>query len=133
MSNAESPENLIRGEWRELSWEYEKVDLPLNKGMDYAQIFPQLKQRISQDLIIHQAETWRFLPNGELILSDGEKEKKVKWRMKGRGHILQLIYDEDTFESYNLSELNDDTLVLNFESDIQARGIAKLTFERIKN
>jgi hypothetical protein len=54
--------------------------------------------------------------------------REVRWKLKGRGHILELEYDNRIVEHYNLTELNDNTMVLNFDSDIQVKGIAKLTF-----
>jgi hypothetical protein len=133
ISAAPSPESLIIGEWSELAWEYEKV----NSGGDDSfqvkeKLSDELKKKIGKDLLIHEAETWTFLPNNRLKLSDGWSEKIVHWNIKGRGHILQLKYEGDIVENYNLTKLSDHVLVLNFESDVQARGIAKLTFEKLR-
>lgn len=129
---APSPEKEIVGSWKELTWEYERfdgfqkdTDFPITES-DY------LKEVIGQELMIHQSETWHFLPDGYLILkSNTADDKVVKWRLKGRGHILQLKYKNNHTENINLTKLSNDQMVLNFESEVQARGIAKLTFEKI--
>lgn len=128
MSFSQSPEKKIVGQWNEKSWEYERV----NKVGDTnsKEITDDIKKIIGQHLLIHEAETWQFLPNGKLVLKSGSTERLVDWKIKGRGHILQLKYDDNVIENYNLTELDNNTMVLNFDSEIQARGIAKLTFEK---
>lgn len=128
ISFSQSPEKKIVGQWNELSWEYERVNIvgDTNKR----EITDDVKKIIGQHLLIHEAETWKFLPNGKLVLKSGSTERLVKWKIKGRGHILQLKYDDEVVENYNLTELDNNKMVLNFDSEIQARGIAKLTFEK---
>jgi len=125
-----SPETLIVGEWKELSWSYEKVDQPASDVIDKT-ISSNVKEAIGNRLVIHQAERWQFFPNGDLLLISDAGERMVKWQIKGRGHILQLVYDKDTAENYVLAELDNGQMNLHFETDVQARGIAKLTFERL--
>ncbi|RAR47079.1 hypothetical protein [Flavobacterium lacus] len=128
MSFSQSPEKKIIGQWNELSWEYERV----NKVGDTnnKEITDDVKKIIGQHLLIHEAETWQFLSNGKLLLKAGSTERLVDWKIKGRGNILQLKYDDNVIENYNLTELGSNTMILNFDSEIQARGIAKLTFEK---
>ncbi|GGD32406.1 hypothetical protein [Flavobacterium orientale] len=128
ISLSQSPEKKIVGQWNELSWEYERVDMV--NDTNNKEITDDVKKIIGQHLLIHEAETWKFLSNGKLVLKAGENERLVDWKIKGRGHILQLKYDNDVVENYNLTELNNNVMVLNFDSEIQARGIAKLTFEK---
>lgn len=123
---APSPENQILGVWKELSWEYEFAD----EKDGEKHITEDVKKSLGQDLIIHKAETWTFLPNGKLRLTGKNMDKTVSWRIKGRGHLLQILYDEDTLENYTLASLDDNTMNLNFETDVQARGIASLQFVR---
>jgi hypothetical protein len=127
ISLSQSPEKKIVGQWKELSWEYERVN---KLGNSSKEITDDVKKIIGQHLLIHEAETWQFLPNGKLLLQAGENEKLVSWKIKGRGNILQLKYDNQVIENYNLTELDNNTMILNFDSEIQARGIAKLTFEK---
>ncbi|HRE78226.1 MAG TPA: hypothetical protein PLL09_10435 [Flavobacterium sp.] len=127
ISLSQSPEKKIVGQWKELSWEYERVN---KVGDSSKEITDDVKKIIGQHLLIHEAETWQFLPNGKLLLQAGENEKLVSWKIKGRGNILQLKYDDQVIENYNLTELDNNKMILNFDSEIQARGIAKLTFEK---
>jgi hypothetical protein len=96
-------------------------------------ISDHVRQLIAQDLIVHRAEKWRFLPNGTIVLTaDGHPPRSLNWRLKGRGHVLVLNYDKSTNESYNVAELSEDRLALHFYTEMQARGIAKITFKRIR-
>jgi hypothetical protein len=128
---APSPESIIVGEWKEVAWEYEKVDKTID-SVKYKHLSEEVKKIAGQNLVIHEAETWQFLPNRRLRLVSDQGEKIVSWRIKGRGHILQLRYDNHEEEIYNLTQLDENKMVLNFEIDLQARGIAKLTFEKVK-
>jgi len=101
ISLSQSPEKKIVGQWNELSWEYERVDIV--NDTNNKEITDDVKKIIGQHLVIHEAETWKFLPNGKLVLKTGEKERLVDWKIKGRGHILQLKYDNDVVENYNLT------------------------------
>lgn len=127
----ESPEHLILGTWKEHSWEYEKAySAATLKVMNRDTISESVKDQLGRNLIIHSAETWDFNPDGTLLLQGANTMKQVKWKLKGRGHILELEYDDRVIEHYNLTELNESTMVLNFDSDIQVRGIAKLRFNK---
>lgn len=126
ISSTHNPENAILGEWKENKWEYEKVDKPTQDSIEFKDVL------VEQNLIIHKAETWTFLPKGRLRLTGEKLDKTVSWRIKGRGHILELRYDNNITEHYNLTELGDTKMVLNFELDMQVRGIARLTFEKLQ-
>lgn len=127
----ESPEHVILGTWKEQSWEYEKAyNVATRNVMNRDTISQTVKDQLGRHLIIHSAETWDFNPDGKLLLHGANTIKQVKWKLKGRGHILELEYDDNVIEHYNLTELNENTMVLNFDSDIQVRGIAKLTFNK---
>ncbi len=131
-SGTPSPDNLLRGTWQEESWEYEKVNQ--SEKMDSVsgrEIAEHVKQLIAQNLVVHRAEQWRFRPDGTLhLLSDQNTTRQLSWKMKGRGHILVLRYDDRMEESYTIAELTDDRMVLHFYTEMQARGIAKITFTR---
>lgn len=131
ITTSENPENKILGEWKELEWEYEKVDKLEKKNIINEFSSDNIREAISEHLVFHQAETWVFLPNGRLKLQGPQSETIVSWRIKGRGNILQLKHENSIVENYNLTQLDNNKLVINFEADIQARGIAKLTFEKI--
>jgi len=128
----ESPEQKILGTWTESAWVYERVNMQNHEKEPNKEITDEVKHLIGQKLIIHQAETWQFIPNGKLKLIGGTKNRIVSWRLKGRGNILTLHYQNKIFENYNISELTDTSLVINFDADIEVRGIAKLIFKKIK-
>lgn len=123
-----SPIEHIEGSWKEISWEYEKSD---NLNVD-RKISDAIKTEICKELIIHEAEVWNFLPNGSLELISDKNNEILSWTMKGRGNILKLSHDSNKIEHYNIQVLNNDKLVLYFSTDIQAKGIVKMTFEKIK-
>ena len=58
-------------------------------------------------------------------------KKEISWNIKGRGNILELKYDNNNVEHYSLTELSDNKLVLNFDTNTHTRGIARLTFEKL--
>ncbi len=129
MSN--NPENTIEGQWKELVWEYEKVDKNDTITNDYDNVSDFVKDVVGENLVIHKAESWTFKPNGKLILKGSNYSKEVNWTIKGRGNILEIKYDNNNCEHYSLTELSDNKLVLNFDTDTHTRGIARLTFEKI--
>lgn len=131
IQNIINPELQLIGEWNEVAWEFEKVNKDAtNKAVEYANATEYVKRVTGQHLVIHEAEKWEFTPNGELVLMGNDYTKKVSWYIKGRGNVLQLKYDDGTTEFYNISQLDDTTMILHFDSDIHIRGIAKLTLEK---
>ncbi|HSZ71744.1 MAG TPA: lipocalin family protein [Cytophagaceae bacterium] len=112
-----NPEQLIIGQWQESKWSYEKID---TKDFAYRDVKPVRK---------HQSESWKFVEGNQLyfyrktILSS-----KAKWKIKGRGHVLQLTYEDGDTELYNIKELNEHRLILNFDTGLESRGIAQLVF-----
>lgn len=130
ITHMSNPEEEIAGLWAEKKWEYEKVYHPndkkeLEKSGDY-------EIHTSHDqAVLHMAEKWCFLKNGELHLLKGSTQTEAKWKIKGRGNILEIEYPQGLCERYNITELNTDQLVLNFSSDIQIKGLTRLTFNRL--
>ncbi|WP_200979230.1 hypothetical protein [Echinicola sp. 20G] len=136
MANDRSPSEKLLGDWEEVSWEYEKLDAAqgeeewtLSKS-----ITQQLKQEISQELAIHKAETWSFFPDGKISLEGKNgKASTLSWTLKGRGHVLKLFGHADSVEHYQIQKLTDDTMEIHFNTDLQARGIIKMTFKKINH
>ncbi len=127
-----NPEKQLLGEWNETEWKYEKADKNQQTQTLLSGSTESIKELVGNKLLIHKAENWHFYPNGVLRLSGNDTDKIVTWHIKGRGHILQLKHASNCIENYNIDVLNDTTLVLNFEADIEVRGIAKLTFNKHK-
>lgn len=126
LSSTSTRNNAILGEWKEVEWKYEKAPQREKKDLSIEE-----KNAITKNLVIHEAEEWQFLSNGDVILrKEGEDNKVMEWTLKGRGNILKLR-QENNSEHYNLYKLNEDELVLYFHTDLQAKGIVKLKFQRI--
>lgn len=125
--NVSSPEKIILGEWKETEWRYDKA------VAFAADIAAASRTNTGQpEFSFHKAEDWSFLPDGRLRLFIAGKEELLTWRIKGRGHVLQIKYGNERTENYQLTVLNNERMILNAESDMQARGIAQLIFERKK-
>jgi len=110
LGKARSPEALLLGNWKELAWEYEKD---------------------KTTPVMHRGERWKFLPGQQLLLLRKDGSEKAHWHLAGRANVLLLRYGSGITELYNVTEFTPDRLVLNFATDIQARGVAKLTFARM--
>lgn len=123
-----SPEKVILGKWKETDWKFEK-------GIAFAaDIAAASKAKATQpEFSFHKAEDWEFLPGGNLRLKIAGQQELLTWRIKGRGHVLQIQYGNDRIENYQLTVLDKNKMVLNAESDVQARGISQLIFEREKS
>jgi hypothetical protein len=125
-----SPESSILGEWREVSWEYEKVESLPDTGFDY-HLTDHIKSQLAESLIVHEGEVWRFASDERLEMTGESPTKSLQWKLKGRGNILQIQGDGSATEYYHIQELSSDRMVLHFNFDMQIRGIVKMTFERI--
>lgn len=131
--NMKSPEDLIVGDWSEHSWKYERVATPKQKKDACNDSFSvALKEHLGKDLLLHENETWTFRPNGELHISSPVKKTRVLyWRLKGKGDML-VIKDKNKvpLEHYKVTYIDKSTLSLNFELDIQVKGLASMTFKK---
>ncbi|HMO60608.1 MAG TPA: hypothetical protein PKC39_04365 [Ferruginibacter sp.] len=132
VTKSSEPEMLIAGQWKELTWSYEDEQSIESSGINRQYEGSLHKVSNSEDILFHQGETWIFYPDGKLCLKSDSSERIVHWSIKGRGNILQVKYANAVTEKFILSKLDNNNLVLDFESDIQARGIANLTFEKCK-
>lgn len=126
------PEKRLLGQWKEVSWTYEKIDptpLELSTGTTLGQ---ELRNEITKGLVIHESETWRFAPGSELVLhKNGARNDTLQWKLKGHGHMLQLVFNDTHQEVYQLRKLKEDEMVLQFNNDMIARGVVKIVFKRV--
>ncbi len=125
----ENPHRALYGAWKEVSWDYENSKSDITGEMSFERVSDEVKTLTGQELVIHRFETWEFRPDGKLKLSAPGHERVLSWRLKGRGHILELS-DGKQHEYYNIMSLTAGKLTVNFDADLELRGIAKLTFER---
>lgn len=126
----DNPEDLIVSRWEESSWIYELIDRhPYEvRRVDGIRLDVFDERTVTR----HEAEYWNFRADRtfEIQLKDGTK-RTGRWRLKGRGHILALRYAGGEVEVYDVKELSDDELVLNFDMGMEIRGIARLGFSRV--
>lgn len=127
------PEKLIVGTWKQVKWVYEG-DEDFNDFDVRGATADKLNKIIGHDFFVHENETWYFAEDGTLTTQrlTGGSLIYLNYVIKGRGNILVLKDGNDPVESYNITTLTDEKLVLNFDVDLRARGVAELTFERIK-
>ncbi len=131
LSFQESPEIQLLGEWKEVSWEYEKLDsLISDESFDYM-LTDHIKSQISKNLIIHEAEIWNFVDEHTLEMKSSNTQNSLNWTLKGRGNVLQINGSGGVIEHYIIQEISPNRMVLHFNSDMQVRGIVKMTFERL--
>ncbi|MFD2037394.1 hypothetical protein ACFSKL_21535 [Belliella marina] len=127
------PMNDIIGEWKEVSWDYEKVDI-LNQAdtLTIDDVLDQTRVQLGENFVIHKSEVWEFNKDNTLKVGfDDGSEEFVEWKLKSKGDILKLTHEGSVLEYYTIKELNKDKLVLHFHVDLNARGIVKLTFEKV--
>ncbi|MGV3611537.1 MAG: lipocalin family protein [Fluviicola sp.] len=129
-SHSAYPEVAIVGEWKEVSWVYDRnnVDEKVKQEIDADE-----RVDIANHLVIHEFENWTFRKNYSIKLHEQcGKEHEAKWRLKDRGRILTLLNDDGTTEVYSVESLKKNELVLHFDTDVHARGIVKITLKKIK-
>ncbi len=126
-----SPETQLLGHWKESKWEYAKNDRNIYSDTIEKSTKDELYELMGDKIKIHQAEKWIFSKNRKLeILKLDGSSVFAKWIIKGRGHILRIVYPDQTEEYYDIKELNNNHLELHFDIGMEVRGIAKLTFDK---
>jgi hypothetical protein len=126
-----SPEEMLVGQWQEISWEYEKVNH--NGDLKEFTIDDGQKEEICKNLIMHRAEVWQFDQKKQLtLIAGGVPKERVIWNIKGRGHILNLQHKSGKTEEFQIQEISADSLVIHFSFDLQVKGIVKTTFKKVK-
>jgi hypothetical protein len=115
-----NPEHMLEAEWKETGWSYEKIDT-----RDFVYHDVKLKRK-------HEAESWTFAADHVLYFYNARQViAKATWKLKGRGHVLQVLYEDGTIEKYDIEELNDKELILNVDTGLESRGIARLVFTKV--
>lgn len=125
---ATPPDRLILGGWEQTGWAYEKVDKA--PDTEETQLLDEVTRSVGKGLVLHRAETWEFMPGNTLRLINGDAVEEVRWNLKGRGHLLHITHANGSVEHFILERIDQDSMRLQFETEIQARGIARLEFKR---
>ncbi|MEQ8337050.1 MAG: hypothetical protein RIA62_06875 [Cyclobacteriaceae bacterium] len=125
------PEELLIGNWQEVSRSYERIDDPKKTLFAWIGASDDEKHHEVTREIAHDGDIWHIEQQGQLSLNNKDYgHKNVIWKLKGRGNILELVYNNTTSEVYSIQEITDDKMVLYFNTDLQVRGIVKMVFEK---
>ncbi len=128
-SHSYYPEKAILGEWKEVSWVYDRNN---DNQKVKQEIGSEERASIANHLVVHQFENWTFKSGKRIKLHEKSgREHYAKWIMKDRGRILMLENPDGTHEVYSVESLKKNELVLHFETDVHARGIVKITLKKI--
>ncbi len=126
MGKENNPERAFLGNWKEVNWDYKEAEksVVINLGL--------LKTQTSESadsVRFHIAQKWQFEPGGILKLQDDDETKAISWRLKGRGHILEIT-DGAVTEFYDINLISNNKIELNLISASFVKESAKLTIER---
>lgn len=129
-SHSSYPEAAIVGEWKEVSWVYDRNNLDEKVKQE---IGSDERHDIANHLVIHEFENWTFRRNYTIKLHERNgKEHQANWRLKDRGRILMLVNNDGTNEVYSVESLKRNELILHFDTDVHARGIVKITLRKVR-
>lgn len=128
-SHSYYPEKAILGEWKEVSWVYDRNN---DNEKVKQEVTEEEREAIANHLVVHEFENWTFSPKKKIKLHERNgKEHYARWLMKDRGRILMLQNPDGTQEVYSVESLKKNELVLHFETDVHARGIVKITLKKV--
>lgn len=126
IGNKYNPENEFVGSWDEIDWNIKGAEKSVVTNLGLVQP-PTEEDRDS--IRFHTAKSWKFRPGGVLILQDKHEEKELEWRLKGRGHILEIT-DGVVTEYYDINLLSDEKIELNYIAPSFVKDYARLVIRR---
>ncbi|MGF1636322.1 MAG: lipocalin family protein [Cyclobacteriaceae bacterium] len=116
----QSPEATLVGDWRAISQDYVKFDAKA--------ALTDANPAISE---LPEADIWRFNPDKSIFfLKDGKIVDTAEWKLKGRGHMVGIIFPNHEPLRYQIKHLTDDDLVIYLNLNKEVRAVAKIEFER---
>ncbi|TJZ53202.1 hypothetical protein FAZ15_17755 [Sphingobacterium olei] len=124
----ENPERLIQGEWVETGWYLEKTDSKARHSEWELQ--HSLREEIMKDLELFNVKVWEFDNDGTIKAANNSLNERIEWYIRGRGHILQLVREGKQLESFQIANIDRNTLELHLNLDLQVRGVLKIKLER---
>lgn len=125
--SSKSPELLIQGVWMEKEWHMEKGDESTQVNiMDNG-----LREEILKDLELLHYGIWDFSADRLTTYDTQQMGTSVEWLIKGRGHILELRRDGKRVETFMIQRINENTLELHLNFDLQVKGIVRIVLERV--
>ncbi len=126
IGNKYNPENEFVGSWDEIDWNIKETEKSVITNLGLVTP-PSGTDRDS--IRFHTAKSWQFKPGGVLILQDKHEEKELEWRLKGRGHILEIT-DGVVTEYYDINLLSDEKIELNYIAPSFVKDYARLVIRR---
>ncbi|MCC5929750.1 MAG: lipocalin family protein [Cyclobacteriaceae bacterium] len=115
-----NPERSIVGDWKAISHEYVKADAGA-----------ALSHLESHNAELPVADTWRFKENNTLYFIYNHKIiDSAEWKLKGRGHLVSIVYHGREPEKYQIRQLSKEDLVIYYNLKKDVRAIAKIEFQR---
>lgn len=124
----ENPERLIQGQWVETGWYLEKTDGAAQHSE--WEIQNSLRAEIMKELEFFDVKIWEFDKDGTIKAANSSLNERIEWYIKGRGHILQLVREGKHLESFQIANIDRNTLELHLNLDLQVRGVLKIKLER---
>lgn len=128
------PDKVILGSWDDHYWNFVKIQ-NLNKldTLKDIRIDENTKQTISSNSAYHNTVEWLFKDDAVLLMRKKNNTYiKAKWRLTGRGHILKIVYNDNSTDLFRIVMLNKKHLVLSFENSIHIRGIIHINLTNNK-
>lgn len=125
-------ERNLLGSWQKESLDFERVNV---EGHEIRSMILQAQDsEVSHKLIVDKIDMWKFSSDNLKIINNTKEENNhLTWKLKGRGHILEITDTRTkSVESYQIQELSNDKLVVFANIDLQVRGIVKITFKKNK-
>jgi hypothetical protein len=121
ISCSENPEQVLAGDWITTHQEFIKTDQ-----------ITRMDAQPTGEGIIPEADIWQFAKNKTVIFyKEGKVVGTGHWKLKGRGHVVQIEYPNGLYSKYQLKKLTDDKLVILVDMKKEVRGIAKIEFEKV--
>lgn len=121
-----NPENEFVGSWEEIDWNIKEAERSVVTNLGLVQ--PSTEED-GDSIRFHTAKSWKFRPGGVLILQDQHEERELEWRLKGRGHILEIT-DGVVTEFYDINLLSNEQIELNYIAPSFVKDYARLVIRR---
>jgi len=117
------PQEQLWGEWELVHHRVEKaVRRPKVNQLDYS---------IGHRLSPHQCERWTFdTQNGLSLIDPSGKRIQAGWSLKSRGDLLEIT-GLSGVRDLTIEYLDHQKMVLYYHSDLQIRGVVKMTLRKV--
>ncbi len=126
LSMRTSPHKHIEGTWVLSDHKVEKV---VHRTRSSART---VNGKTTTIFIPHECARWEFDKNQQLYVTDYQgRRAKANWSLKSRGDLLEIKCMGGKLQDLTIERLDDTEMVLYYHSDLQIRGIIKMTLKKI--